>query len=192
MTKDHAESPDRRSFFKDATGKLIEPVADFLEKKISSPSNRSVIRPPGAIEESKFLETCKSCGECVKACPATAIFLLPGSFGDEASTPAIDPSNSPCVVCEGLQCTHVCPSGALISVYEPHLIAMGTAEVYAPVCVRSNKDDCTICVDRCPFGENAIRFEGAGPPTVLDACTGCGVCEFYCPTTPKAITIKPI
>lgn len=192
MTKDHADSPDRRAFFKSAADRLIEPVAQYLDRKIGSPPARSLIRPPGSIDEPRFNETCQRCGECVKACPATAIFPLAESFGATAGTPAIDPSRSPCVVCEGLQCTHVCPSGAILPVYEPHLIAMGTAQVYVPLCVRSDGKDCAECVERCPFGEAAITFDGSGPPTVLDGCTGCGVCEFYCPTTPKAITVRPI
>ncbi len=191
MTKDHTDSPDRRTFFKSAADKLIEPVANYLENKISATPERSIIRPPGAINESMFNETCHRCGECVKACPASAIFPLADSFGEAASTPAIDPSKSPCVVCEGLQCTHVCPSGALLPVYESHLIAMGVAEVYAPICVRTDGENCTICLDRCPFGETAIRYDGESPPVILNGCTGCGICEFYCPTTPKAITIRP-
>jgi len=193
MTKDHADSPDRRAFFKNAADKLIEPVANYLDRKLTAPAQlRQIIRPPGSVHELRFNETCRRCGECVKACPAEAIFPLTASFGEAEGTPAIDPSRSPCVVCEGLQCTHVCPSGALLPVYEPHLIAMGLAEVYTPLCVRSDGKDCTECVDRCPFGEVAIRFDDSGPPTVAEGCTGCGVCEFYCPTTPKAITIRPV
>jgi len=192
MTEDNADSQARRAFFRSAADKLIEPVADYLDRKMNVPRQFATIRPPGAIDESKFNETCQRCGDCIKACPASAIYPLAESFGNAAGTPAIDPSKSPCVVCEGLQCTHVCPSGALLSVYEPHLIAMGVAEVYASVCVRTDGQDCTECVDRCPFGDTAIRFDDARPPVVLDGCTGCGVCEFYCPTTPKAITIRPL
>jgi len=191
MTKYQANSPDRRAFFKSAVNKLIDPVADYLGRKMSGPPRRPILRPPGSINESRFNETCQRCGECVKVCPAEAIFPLAASFGEAAGTPAIDPSSAPCVVCEGLQCTHVCPSGALLPLYQPHQIAMGLAEVYTALCVRTDGEDCTECVDRCPLGEAAIRFDDSGPPTVADGCTGCGVCEFYCPTTPKAITIRP-
>jgi len=191
MSEHQADNSDRRAFFKSAADKLIEPVADYLERKIETPRRRPILRPPGAIDESRFESTCQRCGACVETCPANAIFPLGESYGKHAGTPAIDPSRSACVVCEGLQCTHVCPSGALFPVYEPHLIAMGKAQVYTPACVRSEGEDCTECVDRCPFGDRAIAISEGGPPTVLDGCTGCGVCEFYCPTTPKAITIRP-
>lgn len=191
MTRDDAKTPNRRAFFRSAAERLIEPVAKLVSKGAPPDRDRSILRPPGAIDETRFNETCHRCGECVAVCPADAIAPLVDSFGAIAGTPAIDPSISPCVVCEGLQCTHVCPSGALLPVYEPHLIAMGMAEVYAPICVRTAGEVCELCVERCPLGSAAIRFDDDGPPTVLSGCTGCGVCEFYCPTSPKAITIRP-
>ena len=60
------------------------------------------------------------------------------------------------------------------------------------MCVRSHGESCTRCVDMCPMGSDAIRFDDNGPPTVLaDGCVGCGVCQLYCPTTPKAIVVSP-
>ena len=107
-------------------------------------------------------------------------------------TPVIEPDSAACVVCTGLQCTHVCPSGALLPVLDPRHIRMGMAEVFPERCVRTAGEACTICRDRCPFGEDAIRFEGGGAPIVLaSGCVGCGVCQLYCPTTPKAIVVNP-
>ncbi len=184
--------PGRRGFFREAAARVIGPIADFLGEPLEAAPKWPVLRPPGAVHEDIFGETCQRCGECVRVCPAHAIFPLAELFGDAKGTPAIDPSAAACVVCDGLQCTHVCPSGALLPLFDPSLIRMGIARVYAGLCVRTQGEDCTLCVDRCPIGKSAIHFPDAGPPEVLESgCVGCGVCEFYCPTSPKAISIEP-
>ncbi len=214
-TEENSEHLQRRKFFLSAASRAMKPLAEFIEKRIEIPLPTPRLRPPGAIAESKFNETCQRCNACVDICPADAIFSLGEDAGDAAGTPVIDPDSAACVVCEGLQCTHVCPSGALLPVLQPTDIRMGMAEVYATNCVRSKDEECTLCVDRCPLGEDAIRFNETGslelngsaevdnssekdgqsrtlsPPEVLDGCVGCGVCQFYCPTTPKAIVIQP-
>lgn len=185
------EHLQRRKFFHSAVNRALKPLAEFIEKRVHLPKDSPGLRPPGAIAESRFNDTCERCGHCVGICPANAIFSLGDDMGDAAGTPVIDPDSAACVVCEGLQCTHVCPSGALMPVMQPSDIRMGMAEVYQSNCVRSEAQECTLCVDRCPLGEAAIRFNDAGPPEVLDGCVGCGVCQLYCPTTPKAIVVQP-
>lgn len=184
-----SETP-RREFFRQVLGRALRPVADFLEKRIPLPAARIYLRPPSAIAEDEFLNACQRCGKCVEVCPAHCIFPMGGDT-PAAGTPVINADDSPCVVCEGLQCTHVCPSGALLPLLNPRGIHMGMAEVYDALCVRTAGEDCTLCVDRCPIGSVAIRFNNSGPPEVLNACVGCGVCQFYCPTTPKSIVVRP-
>lgn len=190
----------RRGFFRDALRRTIAPLADLVEGAGAGAKEpvrgrggaELLLRPPGAIDESDFPTTCMRCGACVEVCPADAIFPAPATSARVAGTPVIDADLGACVVCEGLQCTHVCPSGALVPLSAPGEIRMGKAEVYGSVCVRSAGEACTICVERCPIGEAALSFEGDGPPVVhADACVGCGVCQFYCPTTPKAIVVVP-
>lgn len=192
--REHHSRP-RRVFFRNAAARLIGPLADYIDERTATPRTHAWLRPPGAIEESELIETCRRCGACVEACPADAIFPLAESWLsaiEPAGTPAIDPERAACVVCDGLQCTTVCPSGALLPVADPRHIRMGLAEVYAPLCVRSREEICTLCVDHCPMGEEAIRFPGSGAPEVLPTgCVGCGVCQLYCPTSPKAIVVKP-
>ena len=104
----------------------------------------------------------------------------------------IDPDHAPCVVCDGLQCTQVCESGALTELVAPHQIRMGLAEVYEALCVRTVGESCTLCVEQCPIGAAALYFDGNGPPIVeSNGCVGCGVCQNVCPTAPKAIVVKP-
>ncbi len=202
MTREDEPDVARRRFFRDAVSGLIGPLADYLEGQTDRWGREMPevpwLRPPGAIAERDFLDTCYRCGACVDACPASAITPLRSPDDELSETPAIRPAAAACVVCEGLQCTHACPSGALLPLDDPHLIRMGIAEVNASACVRSRDESCTECVDKCPLGPAAIRFNDEGPPEVLPplvggegGCIGCGVCEFYCPTTPKAIVVKP-
>jgi MauM/NapG family ferredoxin protein len=182
----------RREFFREGLAKLIGPAGDFLERRFNLGASRTVLRPPGALREVDFLETCHRCGACVEVCPASAIF--PWSSGDPETeeTPIIDPDQAACVVCDGLDCMHVCPSGALRLVGSAADIRMGMAHVSRDLCVRSRGEDCTICIDRCPLGQAAIRMGDDAMPQVLDpGCVGCGVCQLFCPTRPRAITITP-
>src|SRR3989442_1777174 len=71
------------------------------------------LRPPGAGLEDLIADTCLRCGACVETCPRQAIKPLPAAYGAWAGTPYIVPRDAPCVLCTGLQCTHVCPSGTL-------------------------------------------------------------------------------
>ena len=70
---------------------------------------------------------------------------------------------------------------------------MGLAVVRRDVCVRGQGEECQICVDKCPLGSAAIHIPYFGAEITVnpDGCTGCGVCEMYCPTEPKAIVIEP-
>ena len=70
---------------------------------------------------------------------------------------------------------------------------MGLAIVDEEFCVRTHGEDCQICVDKCPLGVDAISISEFGSSIEVHehGCTGCGVCEMYCPTEPRAITIKP-
>ena len=192
-----SDETGRRGFFKEALNQLIQPVAEFLDDRVGDhllteePSERAILRPPGALPEAEFLETCHRCGNCVKNCPANAILRLQSTQSDIANTPYIDPDEQPCVICDSLACMYVCPSGALQTVYAED-IRMGVAVFSAETCLRTKEIDCTYCVDTCPIGEDAIRLTPDGFIEVLDpGCTGCGVCQYACPTSPKSIVVEP-
>lgn len=112
-------------------------------------------------------------------------------------TPYVDPDKQACVICDELACMKACPSGAL-KLVDRFAIRMGLAEVNHDLCVRSEGEDCRICIERCPLGDIAIRLDGAGRVLVIDpeftgqGCTGCGVCQQHCPTRPlRAIVVFP-
>ena len=192
MTRNEPDAHDRRAFFRESLARAIQPLGDFIERRFDIAGPRTFLRPPGALPEPAFSETCWQSGMCIEICPVVAIVAHPGDRDTLAGTPMIDPGQAACVICEGLECMNVCPSGALRLVDSVHSIRMGTAEVRESVCVRSRGEDCTICVERCPIGDAALRFLNSGPPEVLtDGCVGCGVCQLSCPTTPKAIVVIP-
>ena len=55
-----SDETGRRGFFKEALNQLIQPVAEFLDDRISDhlpaeePSNPTLFRPPGALPEAEF------------------------------------------------------------------------------------------------------------------------------------------
>ena len=195
MAESDNEMPhDRRAFFREAFTKIAQPVVEYLDTQLEAhlPAEKVLLRPPGALVEAAFLETCLRCGTCVDSCPADAIQPLQDDQPNLAGTPYIDPDDQPCVVCDSLECMQVCPSGALqrLSIHE---IQIGLAEVNYNICLRSNGVNCLDCVESCPVGEKAIRLDSEKRVEVLSAgCVGCGVCQHQCPTTPKSIIVRPI
>jgi MauM/NapG family ferredoxin protein len=155
-----------------------------------SPSIQTAyLRPPGALAEREFRDTCSRCGTCVAVCPAQAIKLdTTGVHGK--GVPYIVPSEMPCVACDSLACMHNCPSGALV--FAPLAdIDMGTAGWQEHLCVRRTGEDCRLCADQCPLGTAAIVIDGWRVKVIEDGCIGCGVCEHACPTEPKSIVVMP-
>lgn len=146
------------------------------------------LRPPGALFETLFVDTCQRCGKCVEVCPRQAIFPLDAGYGRSAGTPAIVARQAPCVVCEGLECTRACPSGALarVAVFD---VQMGTAEVLEARCVTFRGEACRACVDACPV-PGAIADKSGHPDVDAARCIGCGVCENVCPTPAAAIQVR--
>lgn len=190
----------RREFFAAGLARILRPLADAIERRLPLPvgGQRPSLRPPGAKPEREFLDTCFRCGACADACPAKCIRLSTSADDELRGTPTIDADLSACVVCDELACMKVCPSGAL-QLVDRFAIRMGVARVDERLCVRSRGDECRICVERCPIGAEAIEIDAGGKVRVIDpggdaggrGCVGCGVCQFFCPTTPKAIVVQP-
>lgn len=149
------------------------------------------LRPPGTMHELILQKHCTHCGLCVEACPADAIALLGADWGTAAGTPAIDARRQPCVLCTGLKCTAVCPSGALQMTINPTEVRMGTARVDTATCVTHHGKACTACSTRCPI-PGALGFDDGGKLQVnVEHCVGCGLCEHFCPTEPQSIRVQP-
>ena len=181
----------RRGFFRQGLAKLVEPLAGYIEQRVDLTELRPYLRPPGALPEGEFLVTCYRSGNCVRVCPVHAIQPLTGTGEEQDGTPTINPNVAACVACETVACTRDCPSGALQLLTHPRQIRMGTARVDHQVCVRHLGEDCTICVDKCPMGSDAIVVADNGRIRVFEPdCVGCGVCQLHCPAQPKAIVVQ--
>lgn len=147
-----------------------------------------VLRPPGAVEETAFLEGCTRCDECIKACPHGAIVHAPERFRGAAGTPMIDPMRSPCRMCEDFPCISACEPGVL---RRDVPVKMGVARVDTTTCLAHQNSFCTVCSEHCPV-EGAIEVRDGKPRIVEEACTGCGVCQHVCPAPANAILLMPV
>jgi len=125
---------DRREFVKYSTlgvlglvlggGVVFSPYALKAENRL---------RPPGAVDEDKFLALCIKCGQCLQVCPYHSIELADFARGHGVGTPYIDANVRGCYACSAVPCVLACPSGALDHHCEkPEDIQMGIAVLEFP------------------------------------------------------------
>ena len=157
--------------------------AQFLRGKFSN--NPPPIRPPWALPEGDFIETCTACGDCAGKCPEKIIVSGVGRF------PVIDFSNGECSFCGA--CVEACSKDALKeSESLESLPWLHTANI-GEGCLARKAIICRSCGDNCE--PEAIRFSmepGGISKPVLDKekCTGCGACYRPCPA--NAITMEAV
>jgi len=193
---------NRRGFFRAGLRELLRGATESVEKiqqamaaaapAVTPPDsadlNTSPLRPPGALAEPQFLQTCSRCAKCVEVCPSNCIRIDPEIAG---GAPRINPDDMPCIVCESLACMEICPTGALRKT--PRFeIDMGTAVWRAQHCIRSKSEECRICVEKCPLGSAAIDIVNNEVAVNPRHCVGCGMCQHFCPTNPKAVVVIPV
>lgn len=160
------------------------------------------LRPPGAVEESKFMELCIRCARCIEVCPYDSIKRADIFERLQIGTPYIFAEEKGCYLC--MKCPSVCPTGALDNnLKEPEKVEMGIAVINQETCLNFKYylDEkagiteegllCSFCYDVCPLRDKAIVMEHFILPVITDECVGCGVCTEKCPTTPKSVNIIP-
>lgn len=154
------------------------------------------LRPPGAVGEKLFLSRCMRCGQCVEACPTNFIqpSLLDGGFAGMWA-PVLNARTGYCLY-ECNRCTRTCPSGAIepLTLVRKKSFKVGTATINRNRCLRFVEgSNCNVCIEKCPIPGKPLRedvpgvaiqgLKGAIRPfhVVADLCTGCGICEHFCP-----------
>jgi MauM/NapG family ferredoxin protein len=160
------------------------------------------LRPPGALDEADFAATCIRCLKCVDACPNHALEPIPLNVGNPVGgTPTMNPRSASCMLCakvdgDFLQCTEVCPSGALQLVRKTEeeiksKVKIGVAEIDFDLCYSYNNWSCGACYRACPLAGEAMTIGLWERPTINpDACVGCGCCERSCIRYPHAVRVK--
>jgi len=182
----------------------------YLDGKKAS---ATVLRPPGAVEEERFLAACTKCGLCVAACPYQALVLARPGDGRPVGTPYFVMRERPCRMCREIPCTAICPTGALdttlVSDGEAGKKALninkariGLAVIDRETCIAYWGIQCDACYRACPVIDKAITVDPArndrtgkhailGPVVHSDHCTGCGMCERACVTKKASIFVLP-
>ena len=189
--KDSSPSYGRRNFLKHSVVSLGVTVQEYVknrdavEKQEEKPEKQRTdwLRPPGALAEAQFLDTCTSCGDCVGACPYGSIRLL-----EADETPVIYPDETPCYLCEDFPCIAACEPEALRPVRAIKDIDMGVAVVSHSVC--TSGQGCNACVAKCPTHAISMDFSSLRISVDGDLCVGCGICEHICKTVNDHIAIK--
>ena len=156
--------------------------------------NPDVIRPPGALPEQDFLDTCVRCGNCMRTCITNTLQPCTVQYGLRNTwSPRLVQRLSPCEATCNL-CGQVCPTQAIrnLALEEKVVAKIGTAYIDRRRCLAWEHDRlCLICDEQCPY--DAIELtdvEGLKSPVVHEhKCAGCGMCESKCPVEGKAAIV---
>ena len=164
-------------------------LAPIIDKTV--PERSVPLTPPGSKSVKDFYSRCTACQLCVSACPNGV--LRPSTELEHLMQPEMGYEKGFCRP-ECTKCSELCPSGAIlrISREEKTQCHIGVAKVERSLCVAEKGVHCGNCARHCPSG--AIRMieneNGHKVPVVNEElCTGCGACEYLCPSRPVSAII---
>ena len=172
--RDAADGPElsrRRALTGLAAGAALVPLARIGAAPIERRDR--LVRPPGALDEPAFLARCIRCGECMKVCPSNAVHPASLEGGAEGLwTPLVVPRIGYCQP-SCVLCGQACPTGALWEFTAREKGWRGEAGASATKPIRIG---------------TAFYDRGRCLPWAM--ATECIVCQEWCPTSPKAITLR--
>lgn len=191
-------SLDRRKALQAGLAGLFT-VGFFKIATFDSVKKDKLVRPPGALEESEFLDRCIRCGDCVRICSSSGAGLQMTALEsgwEGLGTPALITPMGYCEYNCNL-CGQICPTGAIqnLTKEQKHDVKMGTAHFDKTRCIPwYYGDNCMVCEEHCPVSPKAIQFT-TQKITAIDGreaeiflpyvdeslCVGCGICTTVCP-----------
>jgi len=131
-----------------------------------------LIRPPASLDEKRFLARCIRCGACMKVCPNNALHPAFAEAGWEGIwTPVLVPRVGYCEPGCAL-CGEVCPTGAIWQFTAKEKAWTDSGRDVRPIRLGT-----------------AFYDRGRCLPWAM--ATDCIVCQEWCPTSPKAIDLRP-
>jgi MauM/NapG family ferredoxin protein len=181
-----------------AIGAGVAALALFRSDALSKREHPHALRPPGA-RENDLLAKCLRCGECMRACPTTALQPSLAESGAEGLwTPILIPRLGYCdYACNA--CGQICPVEAipLLDLASKRQQVIGKAYLDQNRCLAwSDHVDCIVCEEMCPLPEKAIYLSEEAltgedrtillPHVDRQQCIGCGICEYKCPVNGQA------
>jgi ferredoxin-type protein NapF len=180
-------------------GMGVGTISAVVTRRLTASTPPRLLRPPAAADEDRFVHLCIRCGNCLRACPTNIIRPDHGDGGVVGLlAPTLQFKDDYCT--EGcMQCTLVCPSGALMPITTEEgktQATIGVPQVDMAICLLGDDRECSKCKNWCPYEAITLKFSEEEytlvPQIDLAKCPGCGACQVACPTTPtKAIVIVP-
>lgn len=142
------------------------------------------LRPPWALPEAAFVDTCNRCGACIPACPQAILEKGRGGY------PQVNFHYGECVFCR--ECLECCEEGALQAPNDPEASPWSLKARIENDCLALRGIVCGICAEQCEPRAIRMRPRVGGPvvPVIQTVvCTGCGACYQNCPA--KAVAMGP-
>ena len=141
------------------------------------------LRPPWALSEPAFSDSCDGCGKCVTACKEKIMFM---SF---RKLPYLSFIEGGCTFCG--DCSSVCETGALQRTPQPGDLPWQLKAEVSISCLATQGINCMRCLEECEYDAVVTRPALGGKTSIqIDegVCTGCGMCVSPCPV--DAIHLK--